>query len=220
MSDMIPATLIPAGVNDQRSRDFIASLSAILEDFQPASLLVQDPMTVDARLLPIMTVELAMSDFMTPGLREDVVRKLLSNAPAIHAMTGTIAGSRRALGALGVTLDWVQWWQKEPKGPHDTHTVTAYAADEIMETESVFLDAAAQVAIFRVFRATQRWSQEVDFRIGLGAAGRLVFAGVASVAAPLVVRGVALTEVEVSQSFRITGALSLAASLTVSTTSH
>lgn len=177
MSEMIPATLIPAGINDQRSRDFVATLSAVLEDFQPASLLVQDPMTVDARLLPIMTVELAMSDFMVPGLLEHHVRALLDAAPDIHALTGTVAGARRALSAIGVTVDWTQWWQKSPAGPHDTHEVVAYVNDHLFADQAALLTAETQAAVLRLIRATQRWSQEIDFKLGIGSKSSVALAG-------------------------------------------
>ena len=168
MSEMIPVTLIPAGINDQRSRDFIAALSAVLEDFQPASLLVQDPMAVDARLLPIMTVELAMSDFMTPGMLERHVRALLDAAPDIHALTGTVAGARRALSAIGVTVDWVQWFQQEPPASHDTHVVTAYVNEHLFADQAALLTEEVQQSVLRLIHATQRWSQEIDFRLGVG----------------------------------------------------
>lgn len=177
MSEMIPETLIPAGVNDQRSRDFVASLSAILEDFQPASLLVQDPMTVDARLLPILTVELAMSDFMVPGLLEHHVRALLDAAPDIHALTGTVAGVRRALDAIGVTVDWVQWFQRQPPGHHDTHEVIAYVNDHLFADQAALLTAETQAAVMRLIRATQRWSQEIDFKLGVAAKSSVALAG-------------------------------------------
>lgn len=178
MSDMIPATLIPAGVNDQRSRDFIAALSAVLEEFQTATLLVQDPATVTAAMLPIMTVERGMTEFMTPGLLEAHVRALLTAAPDIHAMTGTIAGARRALGAIGVTVDWTQWWQMEPPGHHDTHDVIAYVNDHLFADQAALLTAETQVAVLRLIRATQRWSQDVSFKIGIGARSSVALASV------------------------------------------
>lgn len=168
MPEMIPATLIPPGVNDRRSRDFVASLSAVLEDFRPSALLVQDPMTVDAAMLPILTVELGMSGFVAPGLLERHVRALLAAAPDIHAMTGLIVGVRRALGAIGVTVDWVQWWQQDPPGHHDTHVVTAYVNEHLFADQPALLSEEVQHAVLRLIEATQRWSQDIDFRVGIG----------------------------------------------------
>ncbi|MCA1492691.1 phage tail protein I [Ensifer sp. NBAIM29] len=164
----IPPSIVPPGVNDERSRDFAAAFGSILSSFSTSALMIQDPLTVDAALLPIMTVELGMTEFMTPGLREVHVRELLARAPEIHAWTGTVYGTRRALGALGVTVDWTQWWQKEPKGQHDTHEVIAYVNEHLIEGETALLNEATQHAIKRIIEVTQRWSQEISFLIGVG----------------------------------------------------
>ncbi|MCM2291103.1 phage tail protein I [Allorhizobium sp. BGMRC 0089] len=168
MADLIPAALVTPGINDERARAFAATLSDILGTFQTSALLIQDPLAVDAKLLPIMTIELGMSAFMTPGLLETHVRRLLARAPDIHAMTGTVAGVRRALGALGVTVDWLQWWQKQPPGPHDTHEVTAYINEHLLDGQEALLTAETQYAVLRVIRAVQRWSQEISFTLGVG----------------------------------------------------
>lgn len=167
MSEFVPASLVPPGVNDQRSRDFAATLSDLLGQFRTSALLIQDPLTVDSRLLPVMTIELGMTDFMTAGLMESHVRQLLARAPDIHAMTGTVAGVRRALGALGVTVDWRQWWQQQPPAHHDTHAVIAYVNEHLFDDQEALLTAETQTAVLRVIRAVQRWSQEIDFKLGL-----------------------------------------------------
>lgn len=168
MSDFIPTTLVPPGVRDQRSRDFVESLSGLLEGFRTSALLVQEPLTVDARLLPVLTIELGMSEFLTAGLMEQHVRALLAAAPDIHAMTGTVAGVRRALAAIGVTVDWTQWWQQTPRGPHDTHQVIAFVNEHLFPDQAALLTAETQYAVLRLIRATQRWSQEIDFKLGVG----------------------------------------------------
>ncbi|MGV1803853.1 phage tail protein I [Agrobacterium vitis] len=185
MSDLIPADLVTPGINDERSRAFAATLSSILGEFQTSSLLIQDPLTVDAKLLPIMTIELGMSDFMTAGLLETHVRQLLARAPDIHAMTGTVAGVRRALGALGVTVDWVQWWQKQPPGQHDTHEVVAYVNEHLLEGQEALLTSETQYAVLRVIRAVQRWSQEIDFKLGVGFSSSVGLAGAVQTATVL-----------------------------------
>lgn len=102
-------------------------------------------------------------------------------------MTGTVAGARRALGAIGVTVDWQQWWQQEPPGHHDTHVVTAYVNRHLFADQPALLTEETQYAVLRLIRATQRWSQEIDFRLGVGFAAGAGLAGAlqpAAVAAP------------------------------------
>ena len=55
MSDLGAPELIPPGVNDRRSRAFVRALGDTLATFKTSALLVQDPLEVDARLLPSMT---------------------------------------------------------------------------------------------------------------------------------------------------------------------
>jgi len=168
MSDLGAPELIPPGVNDARSRAFVRALGDVLGTFRTSALLVQDPLTVDARLLPAMTVELAMTEFVWPGLREVHLRNLLAAAPEIHALTGTVAGARSALAAIGVTVDWTQWYQADPKLYHDTHIVVAYINDHLIEGQPALLTAETQQAVLRLIEATQRWSQDITFKLGVG----------------------------------------------------
>ena len=167
MSDLGAPELIPPGVNDARSRAFVRALGDTLATFRTGALLVQDPLTVDARLLPGMTIERGMSEFVSPGLREVHVRNLLAAAPELHALAGTVAGARRALSAIGVTVEWTQWFQAAPKRHHDTHVVVAFINDHLIDGETALLSAATQGAVLRLIEATQRWSQDIDFKLGL-----------------------------------------------------
>lgn len=171
MSELIPLDLIPPGINDQRSRDFVGALDRLLSRFSTSAILVQDPMTVDRMLLPSMVVSLAMTDFMPAGLNETATRRLLAAAPEIHKWTGTVKGARMALQAIGVKVVWQQWYQKKPvKGPHDTHVVTAYVNEQLFDDDTNLLSTRVQKAILRQLEATQRWSQDIDFQIGVGVA--------------------------------------------------
>lgn len=170
MSDFIPAELIPPGVNDRRSRAFASALSALLGEFSTSALLIQDPYAAPASLLPMMTLEAGLSQFVSPGMREELVRELIAAAPDIHAMTGTIAGVRRALEAVGLNMQWTQWFQMSPPGPHDTHQVFVFADETIIVGEEAF-SAANQAAARRLINATKRWSQDVAFSYGVRANG-------------------------------------------------
>lgn len=178
MADFIPPTLIPPGVSDQRSRDFVKTLSAFLADFRPSALIIQDAWTAPAALLPIMVIEAGLSEFVSPGIREDLLRSLIDAAPEIHAMTGTIAGTRRALAAIGVETRWTQWWQETPKAPHDTHKIVLFLADTIIAGAAP-LDLPNQQAAARVIDATKRWSQDIAVQYGMRGTARL-YAGAAS----------------------------------------
>lgn len=172
MPDLIPHELIPPGVNDARSRAFASALDAALAGFSTSALLIQEPMTVPAFFLPAMTVEAGLSEFVSPGMREELVRELIAAAPDIHAMTGTIAGIRRALTAVGIEVEWTQWFETTPKGHHDTHKAFLIADDTLLEGEETF-SAANRAAARRLIDATKRWSQDVAIFYGFFEIGPL-----------------------------------------------
>lgn len=174
--ELIPLELIPPGINDQRSRAFVRAFGRLLANFSTSSVLVQNPLTVDARLLPSMIVSLAMTDFVPAGLNETALRRLLAAAPEIHKWTGTVKGARTALQAIGVKVVWKQWYQQNPKGAHDTHVVTAYVNEQLFDDDENLLSTRTQKAVLKQLEATQRWSQHIDFQIGVGVSSGLTAA--------------------------------------------
>lgn len=171
MSDFtIPLELIPPGVGDPRSRAFVTALDALLSSFSTSTLVVQDAWTVPAQYLPAMTLEAGLSEFVSPGMREEHIRSLIAAAPDIHAMTGTIAGIRRALGAVGIEMQWSQWFQEEPPGPHDTHKVFLFSTGGLVEDGP--FSPANQAAARRLIDAAKRWSQDVAISYGVRSRGR------------------------------------------------
>lgn len=170
MPDPAPLDLVAPGVNDARSRAFAGALGALLGEFAPSALMIQDAWSAPSALLPAMVIEAGLADFVSDGMREAHLRALIAAAPAIHAMSGTIAGVRRALEAVGIAMQWTQWWQDEPPGPHDTHRVFLFADDVLISDEGM-LSAANQAAARKLIDATKRWSQEVAIQYGVRAAG-------------------------------------------------
>lgn len=166
MSDFIPSILVPAGVNDQRDRDFVAAFSAMLQEFRPSALVIQDAFTAPASLLPIMILEAGLTDYVPADIREDLLRTMIAAAPEIHAMTGTVKGVRRALETLGISARWTQWYQERPKAAHDTHKVVLFLNDTVISGHAP-LDLPNQRAAARVIAAAKRHSQDVAVQYGI-----------------------------------------------------
>ena len=175
----IPSTMIPPGANDKRSRALIDAYSQELEQVKLTDLLVNNAMTVDARLLPAMTVARSMSDFVYPNMREIHLRQLLNDYREIHANSGYIKGTRRALSALGVTVSWTQWFEETPKAHHNTHKVTAFINENLFAGDASILNSETQSAVLRFINLTKRWSQDIDFTIGLGSNSKVGLANAA-----------------------------------------
>lgn len=180
MSDpYIPSNLIPPGINDERSRALMSAFSEELEAIDNQALLIQDALTVDERLLPEMTVARAMSSFIMPNMRQELVRQLLDNAHEIHENSGYIHGTRFALDLLGVRIRWTQWHNETPPAYHDTHKVRVFLNSSLIEDVSP-LDPENQQAIARLIEVTKRKSQDLDVFYGLDSRIK-VYTGVAHV---------------------------------------
>lgn len=166
MADFIPSNIIPPGIADDRARAFVAAFSAVLSEFSTTALIVQDAYTVLADYLPAMIIEAGLTDFVSLDMREDLVREMIASAPEIHAMTGTVAGARRALASIGVTARWTQWFQEVPKAGHDTHKVVLWLSDTVINGRAP-LDLANQRAVARVLEAVKRKSQDITIQYGM-----------------------------------------------------
>lgn len=156
----IPSRIIPPGINDERSRALIDAYSQELENVALEDLLIKDALTVDARLLPAMTVARSMSDFVYPGIKETHLRSLLDDYHSIHAKSGYISGVRRALSAFDLDIEWVQWFNEEPKAPHNTHKVNVFFNDILVEGNALASSDETNL-VLRLIHLTQRWSQDV-----------------------------------------------------------
>lgn len=167
-NDLVPQLLLPPGVKDERQAAFIGALNAKLESIDINAFVMTDAETVPDELVPFMAREFSVQEFLTDDLPLAFVRRFINQAYAIHASKGYIEGTRLGLEMLGVHVEWVQWWQTNPKGPHNTHTVTAFASENVFAEEATVLNARLQRAIQRVIDATKRWSQDVSFQIGAG----------------------------------------------------
>lgn len=166
MSDrFIPDELISPGVNDEHARAVIRVASEDFEAFDNHDLLFIDALTVDAKMLPAMAVARTMTDFILPGMREVHVRRLLDDYRSIHELSGYVAGTRRALRAIGVEIEWDYWWQDEPKRHHNTHIVRASAEDIIFEDDTNLLGERTIDAVRRFINLTKRHSQDIEFEV-------------------------------------------------------
>ena len=168
----VPSHIIPPGINDERSRALVSAFSDELEAVELNRLLVQNALTVDERLLPAMAVARAMTDFIVPNMRIDLVRQLLHNYRELHENSGYIRGTRLALSLIGVSVDWVQWWQEQPKAAHDTHKIQVWFSSGIFDA-GVPADAQHQAFARKLVDVTKRWSQDITVSFGIRSTAQL-----------------------------------------------
>ncbi len=160
-------SLIPPGINDGRIRWLWGSFDAALAEVQltPATLCMRTSAEMSAEMLPLAVWELSLEEFVPEeGLPEHVVRRLIGRAVELHALKGTDEGVQLGMQVLlGGTAEIVHWWQKTPRGHHDTHTITVWVGEA---WDGGVLTPLQQIAARRMIDATKRWSQDTDFRIG------------------------------------------------------
>ncbi len=171
MSRRFDSHLIPPGINDARIRWLWGAFDAALADVElsPRSLCMRTSAEMTVEMLPLAVWELSLEEFMPPdGLPEHVVRRLIDHAYDLHALKGTDEGVQLGIRLLtGLTPEITHWWQKSPRGQHDTHTITVWVAEAVFG-DGVILSERVQRAAVQIINATKRWSQDTDFRLGAG----------------------------------------------------
>lgn len=109
---------------------------------------------------------------------EDVKREYIAETPQIHRLKGTVGAVRRALAALGVSIELVEWWQNGGE-PH-TASLIAYASRNLNESGQTLLTPELQKQIWNVVQRTKPARSHLDFSIGVSLAGGLSVAGAMS----------------------------------------
>lgn len=79
-----------------------------------ASLIMSDPMTVDAKLLPYMIREFSAQNYIQADYPEHVQRRILKNIWNLKSLEGYDAGVKLGLKILGMTAEIEQWHQQTP----------------------------------------------------------------------------------------------------------
>ena len=173
----LDARLVPPGIADIRGRAVASVVARMIDTFEPEDLLVIDYEKVDAKLLPILVRGHSLEDLMFDGITEEIVRIFCANAGALHARKGGVDGVRFALDLLGFGVDWVNWNDTDPKGPHDTYEAIVYVDRNLFPGETGLINERTQRAALDMIDAMKRWSQEGGLAIGIRFKGEVKSGG-------------------------------------------
>jgi len=141
-----------------------------------------DPHRCPAELLPWLAWAWSVDEW-DPDWPEHVKRRVIAAAPEVHRLKGTRAAVERALRAIGVFAEIVEWWQRSPKGQPGTFSVTAWVNEQLRPGGAV-LTERVQRQIDRIVRSTKPLSRAYDLVVGALFGDRVA---VASAAAALAV---------------------------------
>lgn len=163
---LIPLKLVPSGVRDERQLALAEIFGKGLCDIDLSKLLMVDPLTVDARLLPYMIHEFGARQFIDPELPEHVQRRILKNIWSLKALHGYDAGVKLGLELLGMTAVIDHWWQQSPMGTPNTHDLTFFIGEQLFPNGETLFGLREKQAAIRMIEATKRQSQGSTIYIG------------------------------------------------------
>jgi len=89
-----------------------------------------DPQRCPAELLPWLAWALSVDEWDSTW-PEDVQRATIAASIEIHRRKGTVWAVKRALAALDVSADLIEWWQKNPAGQPHTFDLIAWVNDNL-----------------------------------------------------------------------------------------
>lgn len=184
---LIPPKLVSPGANDERQQAYAQIFGEALAEIDIPALIMNDVMSVDARLLPYLIREFSAQEFIDPDLPEHVQRRILKNIWELKSLHGYDAGVKLGLELLGMSASIVQWHQMEPMGAPNTHRVEIFLRDVLFPDDDGYFGPRQLRATQRMIDATKRWSQGTTLRFGMRTTSTRFVGAVAS--SSLSVRG-------------------------------
>lgn len=186
---LVPIALLPPGIKDARQEALTRVLGDALSEFDIASLIMSDPLTVDAKLLPFMIREFSAQDYIDPEFPEPVQRRILKNIWALQALKGYDAGVKMGLELLGMNSTIEHWHQVEPKRAPNTHRITLMMNEVLFSDPEGYFSPRQLRAANQMIAVTKRHSQATDLRIGVENSGE-TFVGCFGAAQIIAVAGI------------------------------
>lgn len=132
----------------------------------PVAMISKDPMTVSEALLDHLAWENSV-DVWDVDWPEDIKRSVVAMSAEVHRFKGTPYAIKRALDALGVRTELVEWWQASPEAARGTFDVTAYAGRALYSDEEVFINQKMVRSIIAVIERVAPVSR--GFTVAVGA---------------------------------------------------
>lgn len=131
------------------------------------------PQTCPAALLPWLAWSLSIDEW-DEQWSEQTKRDMIKQAAAVHKVKGTVGSVKRALAALGVTLEFIEWFEQpqdlalapiHSSTPH-TFVFIAWVNAQAYSSQPVVLDQTLYDAIYRVTNKVKPARSHFDFLVG------------------------------------------------------
>lgn len=122
-----------------------------------------NPWLCPVELLPWLAWALSVDDWSS-NWPENVKRQVIAESVVIHRLKGTVGAVKRAMSALGVQVDLVEWWQ-DGSTP-GTFKVTAWSHENLTPDNDTILSAELLAQLIKAIENTKPVSRTFSLRLG------------------------------------------------------
>lgn len=131
------------------------------------------PDSCPAALLPWLAWSLSLDDW-DEAWSEQTKRNMIKQSAAVHKVKGTVGSVKRALAGLGVSLEFIEWFEQDvdltlapihSTTPH-TFVFIAWVNAQAYSSNAVVLDQALYDAINRVTNKVKPARSHFEFLVG------------------------------------------------------
>jgi phage tail P2-like protein len=161
----VAVSLLPISASPRERALLTAELARLSVHTPERIATIWNPATCPAALLPWLAWAVSV-DVWDATWSEATKRAVIAAAPAVHRLKGTRVAVRRALDALRIRTDIVEWWETEPPGRCGTATVTAYVS-AAFEDDGVILSERIQRLAIASIRAAKPKSRSIKYQLGV-----------------------------------------------------
>jgi len=154
--------MIPPGIHDERSVAMLGLFAAMAEEFDFSNLLMRNSSEMPDEALELAVHDYSLTEFIgADGVPAKLAGKFVDGAWNLHEKQGTDEGVILGQNLLGIGAEITHWWQKTPRGHHNTHTVTLNLGD-VDEPPVEPLSLEVQQTAAKTVEATKRYSQDTE----------------------------------------------------------
>ncbi len=125
-----------------------------------------DPWQCPLELLPWLAWANSVDDWMD-SWPESIKRQVIANAYEVHQYKGTPYATTRALDALGIKTQLIEWWEQHGSGVRGTMKVQAMVNDNLSGEADGLLTAQMLQLVSRCIESTKRGVIHVDVELGI-----------------------------------------------------
>ncbi|MGL4473716.1 MAG: phage tail protein I [Shewanella sp.] len=156
-------TILPGNLSDLE-RDLDVALSCIEQVEIPIAVL-WDPWQCPAEVLPYLAWALSVDQWES-GWSEGIKRSVVASSLDLHRIKGTRPAIQKALDAIGVAVDIVEWFEADPPLPRGTAELTAWVGEKLIPGKPSLLNDEVYQQIRVAVENSKNLRSHFTFKVG------------------------------------------------------